>query len=88
MSQDATFGSYNNYCGGRGYTRPARAPRTAEQVAHRYRVMCGLQDRIEKYKTNIKKYENMINSQKDEMLKEQEILDNLSRGENIPGESY
>lgn len=71
--------------GNRGLTQPRR---TAEQVEHRYELMQQYRREIEAHQSGIKKFEASINNLRDEILKKQEILDNMSRGENIPGETY
>lgn len=69
----------------RGLMQPRR---TVEQVEHRYQLMQELKGKIEDQKKYIEKQETLINRAEEEILKAQEILDNLSRGENIPGETY
>lgn len=69
----------------RGYTKPLR---TAEQVEHRFRLMQELHTSINEFKDIIKKHEAIVNQARSEIYKKQEILDFLSRGDNIPGETY
>lgn len=71
--------------GNRGLTQPRR---TAEQVEHRYELMQQYRREIDAHKLGIRTYQTLIKSLEDEILKKQEILDNMSRGENIPGETY
>ena len=62
--------------------------RTTAQVEHRYTLMQELHKEISNFKAIIAKHELSISQAQDEIIKKQEILDSLSRGENIPGETY
>lgn len=69
----------------RGLCRPRR---TTEQVEHRYELMQQYRREIEAHNKAIGGLQSGIDALREEILKKQEILDNLSRGENIPGETY
>ncbi len=79
--------SFVNTNRARGMMNPFQR-RTTEQVEHRYELMQQYRREIEAHNKAIGGLQSGIDALREEILKKQEILDNLSRGENIPGETY